>query len=839
MNPQSTRRRRTWIVKVLTAFFLINQFLGYSGTLTNDADIDPVLFSLTADRSSVVPGEEFEIIIDCKMRGNWDDRLFSTALDTDFRLKLVFPEGFVQTGGDYHDFIGEKLSGQRNHIVYRVKGKFLEVPKSGTFLLLRGTRHSIEIGKFLARSQLTVLVRSPLSMLAGNSARVSAFSQCLESESMNSANGPITSDPNASNGQTRGAENQYNHYVDYTLSNVPAGGNYQVTLRYYSSSSPVVNVLVNGGSSQTKTLANSNSWNISYTESTFNVNLNAGSNILRITGTGGGSCRQDRICVTGNVSPCSIPPAPAISKTSGTTACAATNQTVTLTASGITGTVTWFRDGAQIGTGSTITKSDAGSYTATCTQDGCTSANSPAIIISQTANCGAAFSQCLEAESMNSATGPISSDPNASNGQTRGAENQYNHYVDYVLTNVPSAGGYQVKLRYYSSSAPIVFITVNGGSAQTVTLANSGSWNIGHTEHTFTVNLIAGNNTIRIAGSGGGSCRQDRVCVTGNSSPCIIPAAPAISKTSGTTVCPATNQTVTLTATGITGTVTWFRDGTQVGTGTSIAKSDAGSYTAKCSQDGCVSTASSAIVVSQTAGCGTGFSQCLEAESMTGATGPVSSDPNASNGQTRGAENQYNHYVDYVLANVPANGSYQVKLRYYSSIAPIVNVTVNGGNLQTLTLTNSGSWNIGHTEYAFTVNLTAGSNTIRVSGAGGGSCRQDRICVTGGAGPCVNPPAPTISKTSGSTVCPATNQTITLTASGFSGTITWFKDGVQIASGANHTTAVAGTYSATCTADGCVSGASNTVSVSQTAGCSGNNTLTPKMSSTGFPEVLT
>jgi hypothetical protein len=126
---------------------------------------------------------------------------------------------------------------------------------------------------------------------------------------------------------------------------------------------------------------------------------------------------------------------------------------------------------------------------------------------------GGSYAQCLESESS-SGNGSITSDPNASNGQTRGDQNDYNHYVDYALTGVPSAGTYYVTLRYYSSAAPTVGVQVNGGSTTTVNLANSNSWNIVWTNQTFTVTLAAGSNTLRIAGTGGGSCRQDRICVS-------------------------------------------------------------------------------------------------------------------------------------------------------------------------------------------------------------------------------------------------------------------------------------------------------------------------------------
>ncbi len=121
----------------------------------------------------------------------------------------------------------------------------------------------------------------------------------------------------------------------------------------------------------------------------------------------------------------------------------------------------------------------------------------------------------MESESSNG-NGAITGDPNASNGQTRGSENNNNHYVDYVITNVPSAGTYYAKLRYYSSSAPVVGVQINGGSTQNVNLHHSGSWNIVWTEQTIPVSLASGNNTVRISGVSGGSCRQDRLCENSN-----------------------------------------------------------------------------------------------------------------------------------------------------------------------------------------------------------------------------------------------------------------------------------------------------------------------------------
>lgn len=164
-------------------------------------------------------------------------------------------------------------------------------------------------------------------------------------------------------------------------------------------------------------------------------------------------------------------------------------------------------------------------YTITASKTGC--ANKTATATVTTSSGSSTYSQCKEAESM-TGTGAITSDPNASNNQTRGEQSNYNHYVDYTLTSVPTAGTYYVTLRYYSSAAPTVGVQVNSGGTQTLNLPNSGSWNIVWADYQFSVNLNAGNNTIRISGTGGGSCRQDRICVSHTSgSPAMLGVDPA------------------------------------------------------------------------------------------------------------------------------------------------------------------------------------------------------------------------------------------------------------------------------------------------------------------------
>ena len=245
-------------------------------------------------------------------------------------------------------------------------------------------------------------------------------------------------------------------------------------------------------------------------------------------------------------------------------------------------------------------------------------------------------------------------------------------------------------------------------------------------------------------------------------------------------------------------------------------------YTVTLSKPGCTSSTASVTVTVNGGGGGGSFSQCIESENSPG-NGPITSDPNASNGQTRGAENDHNHFVEYTVTGVPSAGSYTLTLQYYSaSTAPTVQVSVTqgGSGSQTATIPNSGSWNIVHTTHAFTVSLAAGTNKVKIQGMGGGSCRQDKVCVTGGGGgnPCGNPPgAPSVSAN------PATvnsGQSNTLSASGCPGSVQW-SNGAGSGNSVTVSPSSTTTYTATCTVNGCTSGASNGVTVTVNGGGGG------------------
>jgi hypothetical protein len=85
---------------------------------------------------------------------------------------------------------------------------------------------------------------------------------------------------------------------------------------------------------------------------------------------------------------------------------------------------------------------------------------------------------------------------------------------------------------------------------------------------------------------------------------CNPPAQPTIQKTSGT-VCNATGQGITLTASNYVGRIIWFRNETQLSVQTAnFDITSEGTYFAKSDLNGCFSAASNVLAVTQTAGCG-------------------------------------------------------------------------------------------------------------------------------------------------------------------------------------------------------------------------------------------
>jgi hypothetical protein len=697
-------------------------------------------------------------------------------------------------------------------------------------------------------SAIASFAAAPAGGYAGHSANIVAAAHsatvsaniCLEAEDFEGS-GPVTDDPNASNGKTRGDKDNWDHYVDYDVQNVMAGV-YKITIRYYAEGDASVDVSVNGAMiAPAVTLPATNSWNIVWAERTIELYLQEGANKIRVQGKSGYSVRQDKICLIqsnepGEPASCNFAIFPRVSSPQ-----VSPGQPITFDSNcsgtdceGVT--FSWSRYGLDT-TGTKITinaPNEPGSYLylLTATKEGCvTKTSNVHFVVDDTPTCdfmpsafapnykpscatqasfhvecmgldcyaatykwsgngvdlagssvvvpvpatngtfnytltaskngcpdkisthtltvtdcpatpGEPFSVCVEAENSNG-NGPVTEDPNASNGKTRGAEGDWNHYVDYQVNGVKITGLHQLTLRYYATGTGAVKVDVNGAVAvPMVSLPATNSWNIVWAEKTITVNLIEGNNTVRIAGLAGYSpVRQDKICVTGsggigNPPTCGFELTPYTPNS--TAWCGQPTYAFVNCSGPDCASVSYQWTGNGLNLPGRIINFDAPStngvynYTVTATKNACPpKTASITITVANCQVISEPFTACVEAEHSSG-SGPVSNDPNASNGQTRGDQDSVGHYVDYAINDVPEPGTYKVRLRYYAAENAVVSIDVNAVPFSTATvLPASHSWNIVWREETFDIPLTAGNNYIRFQGISGGSCRQDKVCVLG------------------------------------------------------------------------------------------------------------
>jgi hypothetical protein len=116
--------------------------------------IDPIKFTLETDAGRVDLGDEFVIVVKARLIAIRTNTAFVFRDDYAFRIKVVFPEGFVQTGGNYSDYTGDVLSSSNPVKTYTIKGKFTMEAKAGQFQLLRGGANTSQQDKFVLAGSL-------------------------------------------------------------------------------------------------------------------------------------------------------------------------------------------------------------------------------------------------------------------------------------------------------------------------------------------------------------------------------------------------------------------------------------------------------------------------------------------------------------------------------------------------------------------------------------------------------------------------------------------------------------------------------------------------------------
>ncbi|CAH0993896.1 hypothetical protein EMA8858_00001 [Emticicia aquatica] len=480
-------------------------------------------------------------------------------------------------------------------------------------------------------------------------------------------------------------------------------------------------------------------------------------------------------------------------------------ETATLSATGCNGTVKW----SNTSTGTSITVSTAGTYTASCMNSCGESGNSNSVVIT-TGNSPAApvissnkNSLCNGETATLSATGCAGTVKwsNTSTGTSITVSVAGTYTASCMNSCGESGNSNSVVITTGSSpAAPVISSNKNSlCNGETATLSATGcagtvKWSNTSTGTSITVST-SGTYTASCMNSCGESGNSNSVVITtGNS-----PAAPVISSNKNS-LC--NGESATLSATGCAGTVKW----SNTSTGTSITVSTAGTYTASClnscgesgnSNSVVITTGSSPaapVISSNKNSLCNGESATLSA---TGCAGTVKWS-NTSTGTSITVSTSGTYTASCMNSCGESGNSNSVVITTGSSpAAPVISSNKNSlCNGETATLSATGcagtvKWSNTSTGTSITVS-TAGTYTASCMNSCGESGNSNSVVITTGTSS--NPPSISTNKTS---LCGT--ETATLSATGCTGIIVWS----NASTGTSITVNSAGTYTAKCTGVGC------------------------------------
>ncbi|MCF0061302.1 hypothetical protein MUK70_18840 [Dyadobacter chenwenxiniae] len=130
--------------------------------------IDPIRFSITTTATEVLVNEEFEINIKADLLNIPANTVYVFETARAFRLKVILPDGFRQTGGSYNDYIEGELSGNKPSAFYTIKGKFVSAERAGVFQLLRSHKSANSASNFVEVGRLSFGMSEGLQEGAAN-----------------------------------------------------------------------------------------------------------------------------------------------------------------------------------------------------------------------------------------------------------------------------------------------------------------------------------------------------------------------------------------------------------------------------------------------------------------------------------------------------------------------------------------------------------------------------------------------------------------------------------------------------------------------------------------------
>jgi hypothetical protein len=504
---------------------------------------------------------------------------------------------------------------------------------------------------------------------------------------------------------------------------------------------------------------------------------------------------------------CTPPAAPSVTASATTIT---SGQSVTLTSSGCSGSLSWST--GQSSSSISVSPSQTTTYTATCTVNGCTSTAASVTVTVQTpTNPGTASCVTNKVRLIFRSPGDCCMDrlPGA---KIQGSNNG-SSWTDLYTFSTNGTGNWQEfsfsnttaysSLRFVASSTgwgEVAELEFYNGTTK-LTGTSSGT-------HSSYPQAFDGNTSTKWEGTSVGSGNIIGLALT-NCGSCTPPSAPTVSA-SATNVAPGT--AVQLTSSGCSGTVTWS-DG-QTGNHT-VTPSQTTTYTATCTVNGCTSTAASVTVTVQTP-TNPGTASCVTNKVRLIFRSPGDCCMDRLPGAKIQGSNNGSSWTDLYTFSTNGTGNWQEfsfsNTTAYSSLRFVASSTGWGevaelefyNGTTKLTGTSSGT----HSSYPQAFD---GNTSTKWEGTSVGSGNIIGLALTN-CGSCTPPASPSITA-SATTI--SSGQSVTLTSSGCSGNLNWSTGQTTATISVSPTQTT--TYTATCTINGCTSSAgSATITVSGT-----------------------
>ena len=183
------------------------------------ASPDPIRFVVQSDKQQIRIDEEVNLTITAQLLNITPSQLFYVPGSNAYTLKLILPPGFEQTGGDFTDYVTGNLSyASQPEKVYHIRGRFRSVTAGSSFRLLRSHGQASDQSLYAEKATITLQT----------GAADKAF-EVLKKASADAVNATdmtlyVVADPRtASLANARAAAPLYQGYVDYAACDAVSG----------------------------------------------------------------------------------------------------------------------------------------------------------------------------------------------------------------------------------------------------------------------------------------------------------------------------------------------------------------------------------------------------------------------------------------------------------------------------------------------------------------------------------------------------------------------------------------------------------------------------------------